>query len=685
MTENRHIYPLGATFDGKGTNFALFSSGAQKVELCLFDEKGLNETSRIEIKENDCNIWHIYLEGIKPGQIYGYRVYGEYNPSEGKRFNPNKLLIDPYAKKLVGEIVWNKAIFGYDIDSPDQDLSFSELDSAPYVPKSVVTEENFDWQGDIRPNVSFEDTIIYELHTKGYTKLFPDIKGQQRGKFAGLSSDEIMAYFKWLGITSIELLPIQAFFGHQKKRKRVNYWGYETLSFFALENSYLTNNDPNSFKQMVKRLHQNGQEVILDVVYNHTIEGNHLGPTLCYRGIDNESYYTLDKTNKRFYYDSTGCGASFNLQNENVLMLVMDSLRYFVQEMHVDGFRFDLASTLSREETEFKHNGTFFKTLQQDEVLRTVKLIMEPWDIGNNGYQIGSFPTGVAEWNDRFRDVTRRFWRGDESQTGEFASRLAGSSDIFGHHNRNIWSSINFITAHDGFCLNDLVSYNQKHNESNGENNKDGSNDNWSSNSGVEGITLSKSILNKRLKRARNLMSTLLFSFGTPMISAGDEFLRTQFGNNNPYAQDNIISYLAWDAVKPENYKFANFVKTLIELRHEMPIFKRRHFFDGQKVEGTNYKDLSWYNEKGVEFTTSDWQNPSRKSLSFLAFDGKDFLYMIFNASSKKIEWKLPALKKMKQWELLFDTSLSIKADKIENTDSIIVPAECIIAIKIGR
>ena len=685
MTENRHIYPLGATFDGKGTNFALFSSSAQKVELCLFDEKGLNETSRIEIKENDCNIWHIYLEGIKPGQIYGYRVYGEYNPSEGKRFNPNKLLIDPYAKKLVGEIVWNKAIFGYDIDSPDQDLSFSELDSAPYVPKSVVTEDNFDWQGDIRPNISFEDTIIYELHTKGYTKLFPDIKDQQRGKFAGLSSDEIMAYFKWLGITSIELLPIQAFFGHQKKRKRVNYWGYETLSFFALENSYLTNNDINSFKQMVKRLHQNGQEVILDVVYNHTIEGNHLGPTLCYRGIDNESYYTLDKTNKRFYYDSTGCGASFNLQNENVLMLVMDSLRYFVQEMHVDGFRFDLASTLSREETEFKHNGTFLKTLQQDEILRTVKLIMEPWDIGNNGYQIGSFPTGVAEWNDRFRDVTRRFWRGDESQTGEFASRLAGSSDIFGHHNRNIWSSINFITAHDGFCLNDLVSYNQKHNESNGENNKDGSNDNWSSNSGVEGITLSKSILNKRLKRARNLMSTLLFSFGTPMISAGDEFLRTQFGNNNPYAQDNIISYLAWDAVKPEDYKFANFVKNLIELRHEMPIFKRRHFFDGQKVEGTNYKDLSWYNEKGVEFTTSDWQNPSRKSLSFLAFDGKDFLYMIFNASSKKIEWKLPALKKMKQWELLFDTSLSIKADKIENTDSIIVPAECIIAIKIGR
>ena len=685
MTENRHIYPLGATFDGKGTNFALFSSSAQKVELCLFDEKGLNETSRIEIKENDCNIWHIYLEGIKPGQIYGYRVYGEYNPSEGKRFNPNKLLIDPYAKKLVGEIVWNKAIFGYDIDSPDQDLSFSELDSAPYVPKSVVTEDNFDWQGDIRPNISFEDTIIYELHTKGYTKLFPDIKDQQRGKFAGLSSDEIMAYFKWLGITSIELLPIQAFFGHQKKRKRVNYWGYETLSFFALENSYLTNNDINSFKQMVKRLHQNGQEVILDVVYNHTIEGNHLGPTLCYRGIDNESYYTLDKTNKRFYYDSTGCGASFNLQNENVLMLVMDSLRYFVQEMHVDGFRFDLASTLSREETEFKHNGTFLKTLQQDEILRTVKLIMEPWDIGNNGYQIGSFPTGVAEWNDRFRDVTRRFWRGDESQTGEVASRLAGSSDIFGHHNRNIWSSINFITAHDGFCLNDLVSYNQKHNESNGENNKDGSNDNWSSNSGVEGITLSKSILNKRLKRARNLMSTLLFSFGTPMISAGDEFLRTQFGNNNPYAQDNIISYLAWDAVKPEDYKFANFVKNLIELRHEMPIFKRRHFFDGQKVEGTNYKDLSWYNEKGVEFTTSDWQNPSRKSLSFLAFDGKDFLYMIFNASSKKIEWKLPVLKKTKQWELLFDTSLSIKADKIENTDSIIVPAECIIAIKIGR
>ena len=392
-------YPLGSTFDGKGTNFAIFSANAEKVELCLFNENGKEEIDRIEIKENDFGIWHVYLENIKPGQIYGYRVYGEYKPEEGKRFNPHKLLIDPYAKKLVGELIWDKAIFGYDIDSPEQDLSFSELDSAPYVPKSVVVDEHFDWQGDVKPNIAFEDTILYELHTKGYTKLFSKIKDNDRGKFKGLTATEIKEYLKWLGVTTIELLPVQAFFGHQKKRKKVNYWGYETLSYFALENSYLTNGEISSFKQMIKSFHQNGQEVILDVVYNHTIEGNHLGPTLCYRGIDNESYYTLNKTNKRFYYDSTGCGASFNLQNINVLTLVMDSLRYFVKEMHIDGFRFDLAASLAREKTEFKYEGAFLKALKQDEVLRSVKLFAEPWDVGNNGYQIGAFPAGIAEWN----------------------------------------------------------------------------------------------------------------------------------------------------------------------------------------------------------------------------------------------------------------------------------------------
>jgi len=678
-------YPLGSTYDGKGTNFALFSAHAEKVELCLFDESGKNETARIEIHENDYHIWHVYLENIKPGQIYGYRVYGEYKPLEGKRFNPNKLLIDPYAKKLVGELVWNKAIFGYNVDSPDQDLSFSTLDSAPYVPKSVVVEDNFDWQDDVKPNIPFEETIIYELHTKGFSKLFPKVKDNAKGKFDALASLEVQTYLKWLGVTSVELLPVHAFFGHQKGRNRVNYWGYETLSYFALENSYLTNDAIDSFKNMVKAFHKNGQEVILDVVYNHTIEGNHLGPTLCYRGIDNESYYTLDKVNKRFYYDSTGCGASFNLQNSNVLTLVMDSLRYFAQMMHVDGFRFDLAATLGREKTEFKYDSAFLKTIRQDETLREVKLIAEPWDVGHDGYQIGAFPPGVAEWNDRFRDVVRRFWRGDERQVGEFASRIAGSSDIFGYNNRNLWSSINFITAHDGFCLQDLVSFEEKHNEANGENNQDGNNDNWSSNSGVEGLIASQTVKNKRVRRAKNLFSTLMLSFGTPMMLSGDEILNTQFGSNNPYAQDNVISYIAWDAIEKEGYEFIRFVRALIKLRQSLHIFKMKHFFKGQKPEKSLYKDLAWYNEKGTEFTASDWQNMSRKTLSMLAYDGQDLLYVIFNGGAKSLEWKLPPVKKMNCWEVLLDTSKAFKPEKLEASEIVTVPAESVIAIKITR
>ncbi len=678
-------YPLGSTYDGNGTNFALFSAHAEKVELCLFDEKGVEEICRVEIKENDFGIWHVYLEGIKPGQIYGYRVYGEYKPMEGKRFNPNKLLIDPYAKKLTGELVWNKAIFGYDVDSPDQDLSFSNLDSAPYVPKSVVTEDTFDWGEDKKPNIAFEETIIYELHTKGFTKLFPKVKDEDRGKFSALSTKEIRTYLKWLGVTTIELLPVHAFFGHQKGRERTNYWGYETLSYFALENSYLKNGETDDFKRMVKAFHENGQEVILDVVYNHTIEGNHLGPTLCYRGIDNESYYTLNKTNKRFYFDSTGCGASFNLQNPNVLTLVMDSLRYFVQEMHVDGFRFDLAATLCREKTEFKYDCAFLKTLKQDDVLRQVKLIAEPWDVGNGGYQIGAFPPGIAEWNDRFRDVVRRFWRGDDRQVGEFASRIAGSSDIFGYNNKNLWSSINFITAHDGFCLRDLVSFEEKHNEANGENNQDGNNDNWSSNAGVEGLIASKTIKNKRLRRAKNLFSTLMLSFGTPMILSGDEVLNTQFGSNNPYAQDNVISYIAWDAIESEGYEFARFARTLIKLRQSLPIYKMTHFFKGQKSDKSPYKDLAWFTEKGGEFTASDWQDMSRKMLSMLAYDGADLIYIIYNGSAKKTAWKLPPVKKAKNWEILLDTSKTFKPEKLDESEEISVPAECIIAMKITR
>ena len=677
-------YPLGATFDGKGVNFALFSANAEKVWLCLFDKTGKKELNRIELKENTAGIWHIYLEDIKAGQIYGYRVDGPYKPLEGKRFNKNKLLIDPYAKKLIGNLSWHKAIFGYDIDSPNQDLSFSTLDSAPYVPKSVVTEDDtFDWTGDVKPDIPFEKTVIYELHTKGYTALFPKASDEDKGKFSALCLREIQTYLKWLGVTSVELMPVHAFFGHQEGRDRVNYWGYETLSYFALENNYLGRGGIDDFKNMVKTFHQNGKEVILDVVYNHTIEGDHLGPTLCYRGIDNESYYTLNKMNKRFYFDSTGCGASFNVENVHVLRLVTDSLRYFVKSMHIDGFRFDLAAALGREKTEFNYNNAFFKAIKQDEVLRTVKLIAEPWDVGQNGYQIGAFGAGMFEWNDRFRDVVRRFWRSDARQIGELASRLAGSSDIFGYHNRNLWTSINFITSHDGFCLYDLVSFEKKHNEANAENNQDGTNDNWSSNGGMEGVMASKEVMDKRFRRAKNLMATLLFSFGTPMIAAGDEFLKTQFGNNNPYNQDNVLSYIAWDAIKGEGYRFAPFVRRLIKLRRALPIFERTRFFEGKKEGKSLYKDLAWFNKDGAEFKASDWQNAETRSIAYMANDGESFLYTILNADDKDFEWKLPAPKKMKHVQVLFDTADKLCFEKIKIGQKINVSGQSVVALKI--
>ncbi len=678
-------YPLGATYDGRGVNFALFSKNASKVELCLFDATGKKEQKRVLLKENTGGVWHIYLEGLQDGQIYGYRVYGPYKPLEGKRFNPNKLLIDPYAKKLTGELVWHKAIFGYDVDSPDQDLSFSALDSAPYVPKSVVTVDRFDWTGDVNPNIAPNKTLIYELHTKGYTALFPKVEDNAKGTFSALISRPVKTYLKWLGVTSVELLPVHAFFGHQKLRNRVNYWGYETLSFFALENAYLKEGDEDDFKRMVKSLHQNGQEVILDVVYNHTIEGNHLGPTLCYRGIDNETYYVLNKTNKRFYFDATGCGANFNVEDVNVLTLVMDSLRYFVQTMHVDGFRFDLAASLGREKTEFQYNNAFFKAIRQDPVLRKVKLIAEPWDVGQNGYQIGAFGAPLFEWNDRFRDVIRRFWRSDARQIGELASRLAGSSDIFGYNKRNLWTSVNFVTAHDGFCLYDLVSFNKKHNQTNGENNQDGTNDNWSSNGGTEGLIAPDYIIEKRVRRAKNLIATLLFSFGTPMISAGDEFLKTQFGNNNPYAQDNVVSHIAWEAIKKEGYAFAAFVRHLIKLRKQLPIFERTHYFEGKKIDKMPFKDLAWFNEKGEELKASDWQNGQLKSLAYMTFDGNMLLYVALNASLENIKWKLPALKKMNNTEVLFDTSDTLNNQKIASSQTFVLQAESIIALKMTR
>lgn len=670
-------YPLGATFDGKGVNFALFSANAEKVELCLFDESGRKELKRFAITINDNNIWHIYLEGIEVGQLYGYRVYGPYNPAKGKRFNPNKLLMDPYAKKLSGEIIWHKALFGYDVDSPDKDLSFSTLDSAPYVPKSVVVEDKFDWEDDKKPVIESGKRVIYEMHVGGYTKLHPKVEAGQRGKFLGLTAKGVINYLNWLGVTSVELLPVFSFFGEKHGMYIDNYWGYETLSYFVPEAKYMIENNLDEFKQMVKTLHANHKEVILDVVYNHTIEGNQMGPTLCYRGIDNESYYTLQK-NPRFYYDSTGCGASFNLQNPYVLTLVMDSLRYWVQVMHVDGFRLDLASSLSRLRGEFTQDSGFLLAARQDDVLRQVKMIVEPWDATMDGYRIGGFPPSWYEWNDRYRDVVRRFWRGDRKQVGELASRLTGSSDIFGYANRDIDSSINFLTSHDGFTLQDLVSYNNKHNMVNGENNRDGNDANWSWNSGAEGETDDAEVLINRNLRTKAMLATLLLSFGTPMLVAGDEFGNTQFGNNNPYCQDNVLTWIVWDAISQEDRDLVRYVRKLIQLRQKMQVFERKKFFNGkinERYARYNIKDIMWFSEQGKEFENNDWYLEDRKSLSYFIYGENCSFFLIYNANAQPLVWQLPDFVKKTKITLIFDSSEQLKPEIPIVKDELDIPA----------
>lgn len=681
-------YPLGATYDGNGVNFSVFSANAEKVELCLFDKTGTIETARYAITESDNNIWHVYLPGIKPEQVYGYRVYGPYKPELGHRFNPNKLLFDPYGKKLVGKLIWHKAIFGYDIDSPDKDLSFSTLDSAPYVPKSVVVEDTFDWGDDKRPAHAFEDTVIYEAHLRGYTKLHPKIADAKRGTFYGMGSKTVTGYLKWLGITAVELLPTHAFFGNRHKKGFVkdNYWGYESFSYFAPEQSYLATNNLNEIKQTVKNLHKQNIEVFLDVVYNHTGEGNQLGPTLCYRGFDNAGYYTLNPENKRYYYDSTGCGASFNLQNPYVLNLVMDSLRYWVEEMHIDGFRFDLATSLSRYKTEFTRYSGFLYAVNQDPVLRNVKLIAEAWDVGYGGYQVGAFPPSWAEWNDKYRDVVRRFWKGDNYQTAELASRIAGSSDVFNYNNRDIWASINFITAHDGFCLRDLVSYNQKHNLANGENNRDGTDSNWSWNSGAEGESKNPLIGNNRFSRAKAMLSTLLLSFGTPMLFAGDELANTQMGNNNPYCQDNVLTWINWEGIDAETRELARFARRLIKLRRSLGIFSRRKFLTGKPIDKTGVKDITWYTEDGKEFQNDNWHDGSRKTLSYAVYNGSKYVFVIMNANYNEIYWKLPNIDKSCTWKLLLDSSGNFdKVAKLNSNGYVTVPGWSVLLFEVKK
>lgn len=681
------VAPLGSHYDGKGVNFALFSAHAEKVELCIFDASGSEEIERYVISENDNSIWHIYLENAAPGLVYGYRVYGRYKPQEGYRFNPHKLLIDPYGKKLVGKLIWNKAIFGYDVDSPEKDLSFSTLDSAPYVPKSVVIDDDFDWGGDKQLGYSFENTVIYETQLRGYTMLQPSVPDSKRGTFAGFAHSSVINYIKWLGVTAVEFLPIHAFFGNRHKKGYItdNYWGYESFSFFAPEQSYLASNEITEIKELVKTMHAHGLEVILDVVYNHTGEGNQLGPTLCYRGIDNSSYYILNPDDKRYYFDSTGCGASLNIQNPHVLQLVMDSLRYWVNEMHVDGFRFDLATTLSRQNNLFSQQSGFMYAVNQDPVLKNVKLIAEPWDVGYGGYQVGAFLPGWAEWNDKYRDNVRRFWKGDTFQTAEMASRLAGSSDIFNYANRDIWTSVNFITAHDGFNMNDLVSYNHKHNLGNGEQNKDGTDSNWSWNSGLEGDTDNSVVLENRFQRARAMLSTLLFSFGTPMLVAGDEFMRTQLGNNNPYCQDNALTWITWEGITDGNKQFANFVRKIVRLRKKLKIFERRKFFTGRPIDKSGYKDIAWYTEKGREFEAGDWHDGSRRCLSYCVYTGSRFVMAIFNANFNDIEWKLPPLPDDMSWNLVLDSSLKMPVVEASSGKVVRVPAWSVLVYDIKK
>src|SRR5437660_489946 len=608
-------YPLGATWDGEGVNFALFSENATAVELCLFDEPDASkETHRIRIEECTDHVWHIYLPEVRPGQRYGYRVHGPYEPEAGHRFNPAKLLFDPYAKAIAGTIDWSNALYGYRIGDPKEDLSVDDQDNAGSIPKCVVVDQAFTWGGDQLLRTPWDRTVIYELHVNGFTARHPDIPKHLRGTYAGLGTPAVIEHPQYVGITAVELLPVHHFIRdkHLVDRGLTNYWGYNSIGFFAPEIHYATSSVRSEhvweFKTMVKALHSAGIEVILDVVYNHTGEGNHLGPTLSFRGIDNASYYRLGPDEPRYYLDYTGCGNTLNVRHPRILQLIMDSLRYWVLEMHVDGFRFDLASTLARELHDVDRLSAFFDIIHQDPVLSQVKLIAEPWDLGEGGYQVGNFPAGWAEWNGKYRDTIRRYWKGDWGQVAELGFRLTGSSDLYEQGGRRPSASINFVTAHDGFTLADLVSYDQKHNEANGEGNRDGTDDNFSWNCGAEGPTDDPQVLALRGRQQRNFLATLLLSQGVPMLSGGDEIGRTQRGNNNAYCQDNEISWFDWP-LGPSARRLLDFTAHLIRFRLDHPVFQRRRFFQGRRIRGSAVKDLSWLRPDGTEMTDEEWSH----------------------------------------------------------------------------
>ena len=671
-------YPIGATWDGKGVNFALFSANATKVELCLFDAEGKTELERIVLPEYTDQIFHGWLPDLGPGQVYGYRVHGPYEPKNGHRFNPNKLLLDPYARAHVGEVVWDPAIFGYTLGHPDGDLSFDTRDSAPFVPKSVVVDPNFDWHGQPkRHRIAWDRTVFYETHVKGYTKLHPKVPEALRGTYGGLAVPEVLAHIKAIGVTSIELLPIHSFVNDSQLLEKglTNYWGYNTIGFFAPDPRYAHEPEQSlrEFKEMVSGIHEAGLEVILDVVYNHTAEGNERGPTLSFKGIDNASYYRLLPDQKRYYVNDTGTGNTVNLSHPRVIQMVTDSLRYWAEETHVDGFRFDLGTILAREPNGFDNKSGFLKACSQDPTLGTVKLIAEPWDCGPGGYQVGEFPPGWAEWNDKFRDITRDFWKG-AAHAADLAPRLLASPGEFDHQGRKPWACVNFVTAHDGFTLNDAVTYAEKHNDANGEDNKDGSSDNRSDNYGVEGPTDDPAIQAVRARQVRNMLATLLLSQGTPMLVAGDEFARTQGGNNNAYCQDSEISWVNWQ-IEEKGESLIRFVSRLTALRRRFPILRRGRFLTEAYNETLDIKELSWINAGGGEMQGDDWDGAQcfglmldgRAQPTGIRKRGEDAtLLLVLNAWQDMVEFKLPSVSGQ-HWKLLIDTNLSEEDEEKED------------------
>jgi isoamylase len=664
-------HPCGATWDGTGTNFAIFSANATKVELCIFDDSGEQELQRIPLPEYTNQIWHGYLPAVRPGTVYGYRVHGPYEPEEGHRFNPNKLLLDPYACAHIGELQGHPSIFGYQMESMD-DLTFDERDSAPYIPKCVVVDPEFDWTGPRdRRKVPWDDTVFYELHVRGFTKQHPGVPTHLRGTYEGLATKEVLNYIKSLGVTTVELLPIHTFVSdsHLLEKGLTNYWGYNSIGFFAPDPRYAANprESLREFKEMVARFHDAGLGVILDVVYNHTAEGNERGPTLSFKGIDNACFYRLLPDRKRYYVNDTGTGNTVNLSHARVIQMVTDSLRYWVQLTHVDGFRFDLGTILAREPNGFDNQSGFLKACSQDPVLSSVKLISEPWDCGPGGYQVGEFPPGWAEWNDKFRDNVRDFWRG-ELPASALAERLCASPSLFNRQGRRPWACINFVTAHDGFTLNDVVTYNEKHNEANGEDNQDGTSDNHSWNCGFEGPTNDPEINALRERQIRNLLATLLLSQGTPMLLAGDEFGRTQSGNNNAFCQDNPISWLDWD-LKQKGASLIRFVQQLTALRHKYPILRRNLFLNGEYIEDLGVRDVTWISPTGSMMGFEDWHNPHLRTFGML-LDGRAqtsgirqrgkeaTLLMIINGHYEPVEFTLPESAGARHWSTLIDTAL---------------------------